>query len=207
MSANFQGQPGTYVTEDTRWMWPMSALAVTHADLTGGEATEAEALPTLPTNSIPLDSYFYNKTAWTVGGGTSTALSVQIGDAGNTDECMGETPLVGASADLWLATRTNGAWAISNVTTDRDADADAPPGDAVLADLIGTLLVDLTGLAQSSRMTGVVEASAYAPIATFTASGGTPDAGHADAGEGIAVVYYHALPSGSKLWELLGETL
>ena len=115
----------------------------------------------LRVNAIPLDAYWFNRTAWTVGGGDSTSLSVMVGDAGNADEVMAATALVGAAAPAWLQTAGAGA---------------------------------------TSRGTHVLEAAAYAPQVLFTAAGGTPDTSDADAGEGVAVLFYRTLPAGEQLW-------
>jgi hypothetical protein len=48
-----------------------------------------------------------------------------------------------------------------------------------------------------------LEATAYVPIATFTATGGTPNVTHADAGRGAACLFYAQLPDGAKLMSML----
>jgi hypothetical protein len=54
-----------------------------------------------PANSLIISGAWYNETAWTVGGGTTTGLDVQLGDAANDDELLEELDLVGVAADLW----------------------------------------------------------------------------------------------------------
>lgn len=114
-----------------------------------------------PANSLIISGAWYNKTAWTVGGGTTTGLDVQMGDAANDDELLEELDLVGVSAGIW-----------------------------------STLGAVPTKYGQFTLET------AYAPIVTFTATGGGTELDHVDAGEGVGCMFYAQLPDGAKLWDL-----
>lgn len=114
-----------------------------------------------PTNVFVVNGAWYNRTAWTVGGGTTTGLDLQMGDAGVDDQLLEEGDLVGMAAGIW-----------------------------------STLGAVPTKFGQWTLET------AYAPIVTFTATGGATELNDVDAGEGVACMFYARLPDGAKLWTL-----
>lgn len=117
-----------------------------------------------PANSLIVSGAWFNRAAWTVGGGTTTGLDVQMGDAGTDDELLEEGDLVGVAAGVWT-----------------------------------TLGAVPTKYGQWTLET------AYAPIVTFTATGGGTELNDVDAGEGVACLFFAELPDGAKLWDLCDD--
>lgn len=94
---------------DARFFFPRRRIEVAYTDL-GSGATDTIAFDPLPTFSIPLFAGAQVTTAWTVGGGNTTGLTLQIGDAVDPDELRAAGNLVGLSAGhIAVATMANGA--------------------------------------------------------------------------------------------------
>lgn len=115
----------------------------------GSGATDAIALSGFPANALILGAAIEVDDAWTVGGGDTTGLTAELGDAGVTDEQLAALDLVGVSA----------GWA-----------AHAPGS-------------------KSSRFE-----SAWSPEVLFTATGGSTELDHVDAGA-LTVHIWYALPN------------
>ena len=147
---------GDFIVDDSRWALPYIEEGVLYTELTGGAAADTVTFGTaLPTPSWAAFGALYVPTgyAWTVGGGSSTALGFELGDGTDADAYMTTADLVGAGAG-WSA-------------------AGGPGASAGFASM----------------------ESSITPVMTFTASGGTPDIDHVDAGRLTCRLYYVAMPS------------
>lgn len=78
---------------------PYVRLAFSFADL-GSGATDTLAFPTLPAGSIPLHAEIEITEGWTAGGGNTTGMTLQIGDAADPDELRTAGNVVGVAAGL-----------------------------------------------------------------------------------------------------------
>jgi len=76
-------------------------FAIDFSDL-GSGATDAISITGFPANAIPIAAAVEVDTAFTVGGGDTTGLTLQIGDAGDPDGKLAALDLVGVAAG-WTA--------------------------------------------------------------------------------------------------------
>lgn len=98
---SFKSPNGKWAADDVRWVLPFLAEKVAYTQL-GSGASDTFETATLPPNVYPLVASFGVVAAWTVGGGDTTGLTLDIGDAGNPDELFDAANLVGVSANTWL---------------------------------------------------------------------------------------------------------
>lgn len=102
---------GSFPPDRARWTEPYVDTVIDFTDLTGGAAADEIVLAgpqALPYEITRAD--FFNLEAWTVGGGSSTALALLIGTgtANDDDAYMVSTALVGLAVNRW-ALGNNGA--------------------------------------------------------------------------------------------------
>lgn len=128
----------------------------------GSGASDVGTMTPPPTNSLLISGGWFNRTVWTAGGGDTTGLTVELGDAGDPNELLVAGDVVALAASVW-----------------------------------STLGAVPTKYGQFT-----LEATAYAPIVTFTPTGGSTELDHIDAGEGVMAMFYARLPDGAKLWAL-----